>query len=109
MSNLLSNALRYTPEGGKIELSAAQSDGGVELNVIDNGVGIPAEDIPYIFDRFYRVDKARSYDTGETGLGLAIVKALVEAHGGSICAESNPGAGTTIHIHLPVAAKALST
>jgi signal transduction histidine kinase len=100
-SNLLSNALRYTPEGGEIRLSAHSSDGKVILTVEDSGAGIPEEELPYIFDRFYRVDKSRS-DAGETGLGLAIVKALVEAHSASIQVESKLGEYTAFHISVPV-------
>ncbi len=99
--NLISNAMRYTPEGGKIELSAKTQDGQVVLNVADTGSGIPPEDIAFIFDRFYRADKSRATDSGETGLGLAIVKALVEAHGGTVQAESQEGQGTSVHVSLP--------
>lgn len=97
--NLVSNALRYTPNGGEIHLAAQASDGHVELTVWDNGAGIPEEDLPFIFDRFYRVDKSRS-EGDESGLGLAIVKALVEAHGGSVRAESQLDKGTAVHILL---------
>jgi two-component system, OmpR family, sensor histidine kinase BaeS len=99
--NLISNALRFTPDGGKITLSAYASDDRVELTIKDNGAGIPAEDLPYIFERFQRVDKSRHSEDGESGLGLAIVKSLVEAHGGSVRAESQPDVGTTIFIALP--------
>ena len=98
-SNLVSNALRYTPAGGEIHLGARASNGHVDLTVRDNGAGIPKEDLPFIFDRFYRVDKSRS-DGDESGLGLAIVKALVEAHGGSVRAESQVDNGTAVHILL---------
>jgi signal transduction histidine kinase len=97
--NLISNALRYTPVGGEIHLAAQAADGHVELTVQDNGAGIPGEDLPFIFDRFYRVDKSRS-EGDESGLGLAIVKALVEAHGGSVRAESQLDKGTAVHILL---------
>lgn len=100
-SNLISNALRYTPAGENICLSAQSSDGKVTLTVRDSGTGIPEEELPNIFDRFYRVDKSRT-ETGETGLGLAIVKALVKAHGGTIRAESKYGEYTAIHIDLQV-------
>lgn len=100
--NLISNAMRYTPEGGAILLSAKQNDGRVVLTVADNGSGISSEDLPYIFDRFYRGDKSRASDAGESGLGLAIVKALVEAQNGSISARSAPGEGTTIDIAIPI-------
>jgi len=100
LSNLLSNALRYTPPGGKIVLGAAARGGQVELSVRDTGAGIPPADLPFVFNRFYRADKSRS-DEGESGLGLAIVKALVEAHGGTIEALSELGRGTTMMIRLP--------
>jgi signal transduction histidine kinase len=73
------------------------------VTVSDTGRGIPAEDLPYIFDRFYRADRARSRQHGGAGLGLAIVQAIVSAHGGQISAESEPGVGTTIRVRLPVA------
>jgi signal transduction histidine kinase len=100
--NLLSNALRYTPSGGEICLSARSEGDSVTLAVADTGEGIAEEDLPYIFDRFRRADKSRHSETGESGLGLAIVKALVEAHGGTVRAESRLDVGTTISIELPV-------
>ena len=100
--NLINNALRFTPEGGRIILSAIQRGGSLEIAVQDTGEGIPAEEIPYLFDRFHRVDKSRHNESGETGLGLAIVKALVEAQGGSASVESIPGEGTTIKLSFPV-------
>jgi signal transduction histidine kinase len=99
--NLISNALRFTPAGGKITLSAYASDDKVELTIKDNGAGIPAADLPYIFERFQRVDKSRHTEEGESGLGLAIVKSLVEAQGGSVRAESKVEEGTIIFIELP--------
>ncbi len=98
-SNLVSNALRYTPSGGEVHLAAQASNGHVELTVKDNGAGIPQEDLPFIFDRFYRVDKSRT-EGDESGLGLAIVKALVEAHGGKVRAELQVDKGTSICISL---------
>ncbi|HVN54621.1 MAG TPA: ATP-binding protein [Anaerolineaceae bacterium] len=103
--NLITNALRYTPSGGKVQLSAQAVNGRVELDVQDTGSGIPAEELPYIFDRFHRADKSRHSENGESGLGLAIVKALVDSHGGQIWAESNPGQGTTIHLSFPIETK----
>jgi signal transduction histidine kinase len=99
--NLLSNALRYTPAGGCVRLSARAAGGKVTLVLADTGEGIAAEDLPFIFDRFHRADKSRHSETGESGLGLAIVKALVEAQGGTVRAESKVGEGTTILIELP--------
>jgi signal transduction histidine kinase len=101
--NLLSNALRYTPAGGKITLSAHAENGRVILAVEDNGEGIEEDELPFIFDRFHRADKSRHSDFGETGLGLAIVKAVVEAHHGKVRAESKLGEGTKILIDLPAA------
>lgn len=102
LGNLMGNALRYTPPGGEITLSAETTGGGVWLRVSDNGAGIPAEDLPYIFGRSFRGDKARRQEEGETGLGLAIAKSLVEAQGGRITVESALGEGTTFSIDLPV-------
>ena len=102
LGNLISNALRYTPSGGRVTLSARSVDDTVEICVQDTGEGIPADELPFIFDRFRRGDKSRHAETGETGLGLAIVKALVESHGGSVAAESAPGAGTTIRLDFPI-------
>lgn len=98
MDNLVSNALRYTPEKGQIVLSARGDNEGVEIIVKDTGEGIAPEELPYIFDRFYRGDQSRHSETGESGLGLAIVKALVEAQKGRVWAESQPGEGASIHL-----------
>ena len=94
LGNLVSNALRYTPAGGEILLKAEQSEGKVKLIIIDTGTGIAAEDLPFIFERSFRGDKARQQREGETGLGLAIAKSLVEAQGGALDVESQVGAGT---------------
>lgn len=102
ISNLLANAIRYTPAGGTITVGAKAHDTEVTLWVRDTGAGIPAEDLPYIFDRLYRVDKSRSRATGGTGLGLAIARRFVEAHGGHIRAESEAGKGTVIIVTLPL-------
>jgi len=101
--NLIDNALRYTPPGGCIVLSAARSSEGVELRVKDNGPGIESEELAHIFDRFYRVDKSRQRDKGGSGLGLAIAKSIVERHGGEISAESKLSEGVTFIIEFPVA------
>jgi heavy metal sensor kinase len=97
--NILDNAIKYTPEGGKVTVSLRRSGGNeIELVVSDNGIGIPASAIPHIFDRFYRVDQARTREQGGSGLGLSIVKQIVEAHGGRITVESKENEGTFIKI-----------
>jgi two-component system, OmpR family, sensor histidine kinase BaeS len=103
--NLLSNAIRHTPDHGQINISAATSKDKkfAEITVKDNGDGIPAADLPLIFNHFYRVDEARARKTGGTGVGLAITKLLVEAHGGQISAISTPGQGSTFTFTLPAA------
>ncbi|HUF27972.1 MAG TPA: ATP-binding protein [Gemmatimonadaceae bacterium] len=101
LDNLVENAVRYTGEGGEVTILAQASPDGVWLAVRDTGVGIPAEHLPRIFERFYRVDPGRSRDAGGTGLGLSIVRHLVEAHGGRVRAESAPGRGTTIWCLFP--------
>lgn len=101
ISNLVDNAIKYTPEGGAIRVSARSSDRSVVVEVSDTGIGIPEADLPRVFERFYRVDKSRSRDMGGTGLGLAIVKHVVQSHGGSIEAESRAGNGTTFRMKLP--------
>jgi len=102
--NVLDNAVRYTPDGGHVQVGATSSPGGVEIEIRDTGVGIPSEHLPRIFERFYRVDAARSRALGGTGLGLAIVKHLVEAHRGHVEATSTLGGGTTIRIFFPAPA-----
>jgi signal transduction histidine kinase len=101
-ANLISNALRYTPAGGQIRLGARRQDGHILLQVQDSGSGISPEDIPHIFDRFYRGEGARQGDSGESGLGLAIAKSLIELNGGKIGVESTIGKGTTFTISFPV-------
>ena len=100
LSNLVSNALRYTPQGGQVTLKAEPAGSQVTLTVADTGAGIAPAHLPFIFNRFYRADAARTGEGGESGLGLAIVKALVEAHGGTIEAQSDLGHGTTFAIRL---------
>jgi heavy metal sensor kinase len=100
--NLVDNAIKYTPGGGRIEVSlGAQNDQAV-LRVADNGIGIPAESLPLVFERFYRADKARSRESGGTGLGLAIVKAICTAHHGAVSVESGENKGSTFTVHLPL-------
>jgi signal transduction histidine kinase len=98
LGNLVENALRYTPDGGEILLSAQTQGDEVQFQVSDNGSGISADDLPFIFERSFRGDKARTQNEGESGLGLAITKSLVEAQGGAISVESTPGIGTTFTI-----------
>ena len=100
LRNLLSNALRHTPEGS-VEVAVGRADGFAEVRVIDTGEGIPAEDLPYVFERFYRADAARTGDTGGAGLGLAITRRIVMDHGGTVFAESAPGEGATVGFRLP--------
>jgi two-component system phosphate regulon sensor histidine kinase PhoR len=108
VSNLLDNAIKYTPDGGRVRISAGAVDAGaaVELAVEDTGAGIPAEDLPRLAERFYRVDKARIRELGGTGLGLSIVKHIVQAHGGALRFESRLGVGTTVTVSLPAAHQA---
>jgi signal transduction histidine kinase len=101
LSNILENALHHTPEGGQIVLATKSVQDGVELSIQDSGPGISDEDVHRIFNRFYRADKSRTREDGGSGLGLAIAKSIVQVHGGQIWAESVPGQGLTVTIHLP--------
>ncbi len=104
VGNLLSNAVRYTPEGGRVELRwRRRADGGGEIEVADNGIGIAREHVPRLTERFYRVDGSRSRDTGGTGLGLSIVKHVVQRHAGSIEVGSEPGKGSSFRLVFPAA------
>jgi len=108
LTNLLQNAIIHTARGGKATLSAKLEPGWMEIQLQDTGIGIAAEYLPHIFDRFFRADESRSRATGGSGLGLAIVKQLVELHGGKVWAESAPGQGTTIGLTLPLTGSGLS-
>ncbi|MGE5221842.1 MAG: sensor histidine kinase [Omnitrophica WOR_2 bacterium] len=101
LNNLVGNALRYTQAGGKVQVMAAPGEQSILVEVSDTGEGIPAQDLPYIFDRFYRSDKSRNRATGGAGLGLAIARGIIEAHGGTISVESEPNVGTRFYFTLP--------
>ncbi|HYL11485.1 MAG TPA: heavy metal sensor histidine kinase [Terriglobales bacterium] len=101
--NLLDNAIKYTPQGGRVAVAVAAAAARAQLSVADTGLGIPADSVPHVFDRFYRADKARARNTGGAGLGLAIVKAICSAHGGSINVTSTEGAGSVFTVELPLA------
>jgi two-component system sensor histidine kinase BaeS len=105
LSNLLDNALLYTPESGVVNLSARVVAGNLEFRVQDSGPGIAEHELVRVFDRFYRSDPSRQRNEGGSGLGLAIARSLVEKHNGSIWAESQPGQGTTIVVHIPIVGK----
>jgi signal transduction histidine kinase len=101
--NLLDNAVQFTPPGGDVVVSAVRLAGRVEVRVSDTGPGIPPEHLPFLFERFYRVDQARSRGEGGTGIGLAIARSIVESHGGRISAKSEVGKGSEFAFDLPVA------
>lgn len=100
--NIIENAIKYTPDGGTVTVTLRRVGRDAVLEIADTGVGIPPEDLPHVFDRFYRVDKARSRDTGGTGLGLSIVQQIVRLHAGSVTVQSEVGKGTTFTVQLPV-------
>ena len=100
--NLTDNAVKYSGKNGKVRVELRHEDHDVVLTVADNGPGIPEEDLPKVFERFYRVDKARSRESGGTGLGLSIAKEIVDRHQGSIALVDRPGPGLTLRIELPV-------
>ncbi len=101
LTNLISNAVRYTPAGGKIIFALHHESSNVVVAITDTGIGIPEEALPYIFDRFYRVEQSRSHETGGSGLGLAIAQKIAELHGGKISVQSTVGQGTTFRVSLP--------
>jgi len=101
--NLLDNAIKYTPPGGSINLNVHSQQGKAVIEVSDTGIGIPAAALPHIFERFFRVDQARSRDAGGAGLGLAIVKSICAAHGGHVHVESTEGRGSRFKVELPLA------
>jgi signal transduction histidine kinase len=100
--NLLDNAIKYTSAGGKVEVRCERDEEFARLIVSDTGIGIPSEHIPHLFERFYRVDPARSREAGGTGLGLAICRSIAEAHDGQIHLESTEGRGTRVIVALPL-------
>jgi two-component system, OmpR family, sensor histidine kinase SenX3 len=100
-TNLVDNAVKYTPPGGRVEVTGGCEDSEIVIRVSDTGIGIPEGKLPRIFERFYRVDKARSKETGGTGLGLSIVKHIAENHGGRVTVESTLGEGSTFTVYLP--------
>src|SRR5437764_17030 len=107
--NLVDNAVRFTPPGGEIRVTARPDGARVQVRVTDTGVGISPEHLPRVFERFYRVDPARSRDDGGTGIGLAIARSIVEAHGGRIVAKSDPGHGSAFTFDLPAVEAAVGT
>ena len=109
LANLIENAIKYTPAGGGITISAEANDFEVIVHVKDSGIGIPAESLPRIFERFYRVDKGRSREMGGTGLGLAIAKHILLQHGGRIWVDSSPGEGSVFHFALPLQRRVSAT
>lgn len=101
IGNLVENAIAHTPSGGKVRAAAAEQEGRVTISVSDSGSGIPAEDVPHVFDRFYRVERDRSSTSGGSGLGLAIVRSIAQLHGGEVKLASTVGSGTTVTVQLP--------
>jgi signal transduction histidine kinase len=106
IDNLVSNAIRYTPPGGRVEVTLARTADSLRLEVRDTGIGIPAADLPHVFEEFYRAPNARAHTTGGTGLGLAIVGAVVRQHGGTVNVESAPDEGTRVTVALPIPSRA---
>ncbi len=101
VGNLVSNAVRHTPEGGSVRITCRATSDAVLIEVADTGTGIDPADLPHVFDRFWRADKSRTRATGGSGLGLSIVRKLVEAHDGTVTADSVPGKGSQFTVRLP--------
>jgi len=101
VSNLVGNAIKYTPKGGRIEVNALEGENHIVVNVTDNGIGIPLDDQPYVFDKFFRANVPETTEVSGTGLGLSIVKSVVEKHGGRVWLESTLGEGSTFTVLLP--------
>ena len=101
LTNLLSNAVKYTPAGGTVRVLLSEGDNSSFLVVEDDGAGIPQEEQPFIFERFYRADKSRNRTTGGSGIGLAIVRSIVTKHGGKVGVSSRPGQGARFQVELP--------
>jgi two-component system phosphate regulon sensor histidine kinase PhoR len=108
LENLVENALKYTPAGGHVSVTARAEEGVVVFEVADDGPGIAAQHLPRVFERFYRVDKARSRELGGTGLGLSIVKHLAESLGGSVSVTSEPGRGSRFTVRMPTSRREAS-
>ena len=102
ISNIVDNAIKYTPDGGRVTVEVYENSGNAVVKISDTGIGIPANDLPHIFDRFFRVDKARSKSTGGTGLGLSIAHKIILLHGGNIRVVSEEGKGSIFYIELPL-------
>jgi signal transduction histidine kinase len=101
--NLVDNAIKHTPDGGTVRVEATRSyNNFIRVSISDTGIGIPEQDLPYVFERFYRVDKSRSRANGGAGLGLSIASSIVQAHNGRVVVSSKPGEGTTFDVYLPV-------
>jgi signal transduction histidine kinase len=102
--NLLSNAIKFTPDGGRVEVCGHEDGSNAVIEIRDSGIGIPADEIPHLFSRFYRATSATEHAISGTGLGLAIVKSITDAHHGLIEVDSSPGVGTTMRVLLPLGA-----
>ena len=109
LGNLLSNAFKFTPRGGEVELSVEALDGSIQIDVRDTGAGIPPEQVPHVFEKFFQADNQAAAASKGSGLGLAISKSIVEAHGGTIQCDSTPGVGTTFSIVIPTRASRRSS